>query len=178
MQIAPILIGYFPKKRLRTPEWLSGTAADEVCSVSECLAPGPPDWIEHWIHNDWGYFNSAADARSVIPDGDSEYQLLGLALLPLKFENGDSSAMEMGAPPVEPLPDSFTPLGFDVVSKSASFSFECSPLSCNLMAQQIPVNRYCLLDELEQAMQAATRFSIEQPEPGAYYVIQVHRLDR
>ncbi len=174
--MTPTLIGYFPKKRLPTPEWLSGTAAEEVCSISECLAPGPPGWIEHWIHNDWGYFNSVADALSVMPGDNSEYQILALALLPRRFENGNSSAMEVRVPQVEALPDSFVPLGFDVASKSVSFSFECSPLSCNLMAEEIQVNRYCLLDEMEQALQAASRFSLEQPEPGDYYVIQVHRL--
>ncbi len=176
MQVTPTLIGYFPKKRLPTPERLSGTAAEEVCSISECLAPGPPDWIEHWIHNDWGYFNSVADALSVVPGDGSEYQILALALLPQRFVNGDSAAMEIQAPQVEALPDSFVPLGFDVASKSESVTFECSPLSCNLMAAEIQVNRYCLLDDLEQALQAASRFSLEQPEPGAYYVIQVHML--
>jgi hypothetical protein len=51
--------------------------------------------------------------------------------------------------------------------------FECSPLSCNAMATEMDTNEYCLFDSLEAAVAGAARFSIEQPEPGDYYVIEV-----
>jgi hypothetical protein len=35
------------------------------------------------------------------------------------------------------------------------------------------VNARCLLDDLTMAVAAAEQFSIEQPEPGAYYVAEV-----
>ena len=34
-------------------------------------------------------------------------------------------------------------------------------------------NGYCLFDSLEAAIAGAMRFSIEQPEPGDYYVVEV-----
>ncbi len=55
----------------------------------------------------------------------------------------------------------------------SSAGFECSPLSCNGMAGEIPVNRYCLLDNVEQALRVAARFDEEQPEPGDYFVVEV-----
>jgi hypothetical protein len=77
---------------------------------------------------------------------------------------------------VEPLPPSFISIGFDAVSKSTSDFFECSPLSCNHMAAHIAgVNRYCLMDTLNEAVMLAERFSIEEPERGPYYVIEVLR---
>ncbi len=51
--------------------------------------------------------------------------------------------------------------------------FECSPFSCNSMAGEMRANEYCLFDSLEAAIAGATRFSIEQPEPGDYYVVEV-----
>jgi hypothetical protein len=54
-----------------------------------------------------------------------------------------------------------------------SLGFGCSPLSCNGMAESLPVNDFCLIDDLETALAAARRFGIEQPEPGPYLVIEV-----
>ena len=69
----------------------------------------------------------------------------------------------------------FRSLGYDAVHKYLDdiLGFECSPLSCNSLAQEWPVNRYCLLDDLTTAIEAARRFSIEKPEPGMYYVAEV-----
>jgi hypothetical protein len=43
------------------------------------------------------------------------------------------------------------------------------------MAAEVPVNQYCLIDTLEEAIAAAVRFSKEEPEPGPYYVVEVLR---
>ena len=24
---------------------------EEICSVSECFAKSPPDWVDKWVHN-------------------------------------------------------------------------------------------------------------------------------
>jgi hypothetical protein len=74
-----------------------------------------------------------------------------------------------------PIPASFRSIGFDAVSKymDSVLGFECSPLSCNALAPEWPVNRHCLLESLEVAVQAAERFSVDQPEPGMYYVAEV-----
>jgi hypothetical protein len=37
------------------------------------------------------------------------------------------------------------------------------------------VNRYCLMGTVNEAVMLAERFSIEEPEPGPYYVIEVLR---
>ena len=46
-------------------------------------------------------------------------------------------------------------------------------LSCNGMAESIPVNEFRLLDDLQAALAAAQRFGVEQPEPGPYVVVEV-----
>lgn len=173
----PVLIGYFPKRRTPAPEELRAVGAEEICSVTECLAPGPEGWIEAWLHNAHSCFSSPADARRVADDAPGDYQLFAYRLLPLRFRKGQTESMEVSTPGIAPLPPDFQSLGFDVVSKSLSngLGFECSPLSCNLMALQVAVNRHCLVDELETARELARRFSVEEPEPGPYYVIEVLR---
>ncbi len=168
-----ILAGYFPKDT-RVPEGWTGPAhVTGICSVSDCVASSPPDWIEHWLHNDWGLFNSPADAQSVVPPGSSQYALFAYRLLPLRFVDGRSERLAIPELTVVPPGPDFLPLGFDAVSRLYSAFFECSPLSCNGLADEVEVNRFCLVDGLERAAALAERFSREQPEPGAYYVLEV-----
>ena len=57
-----------------------------------------------------------------------------------------------------------------------NLGFGCSPLSCNGMAERVPVNSYCLVDGVNDAVAGAKQFAREQPEPGPYVVIEVlHR---
>jgi hypothetical protein len=88
-------------------------------------------------------------------------------------------ALPEGVAP-EPLPSQFVSLGFDAYSKSMESILgpECSPLSCNSMASEFQVNRHCLLVTFDEACAAAARFSIEQPEPGDYYVAEVLEKQR
>jgi hypothetical protein len=58
----PTHIGYFPKHVLTRPDWLKAAGVLEVCSVSECVSPGPDDWISHWAHNDLWLYNDEATA--------------------------------------------------------------------------------------------------------------------
>ena len=53
--------------------------------------------------------------------------------------------------------------------------FGHSPLSCNLLAREVRVNGYCLVDGREEALRLAARFNKKQPEPGAYFAAMVAR---
>ena len=52
-------------------------------------------------------------------------------------------------------------------------SFFCSPLSCNGMAEEYPVNRYCLVDDPDTALAMARDFATGNCEPGPYCVVEV-----
>src|SRR5688572_11170343 len=75
----------------------------------------------------------------------------------------------------QPIPDFFRRLGFDCVNRSTHtvLGFECSPLSCNSMADEILTNEFCLFPTFEAGLSGAERFSREQPEPGDYFLIEV-----
>lgn len=169
--------GYFAKQVAPRPEWLQAPSVREICSVSHCISPAPGDWIHRWLHNDLGWFNRAADALAVVPrDQAGTYRLFAYRIFPALFRDGHRQAIAVppGIHP-DPIPSTFTSLGFDSISKSMEsvLGFECSPLSCNSMAAEIVTNEYCLFRSLEEAISGATRFSIEQPEPGDYYIVEV-----
>jgi hypothetical protein len=131
--------------------------------------------MDYWIHNDWGFFNSPADARSVVPSGRDEFSIFAYQLLPVRFDQGESQPFTITDLPVEPLAPDFVSLGLDIVSRSDAAYFECSPLSCNGMANQVEVNRFCLVDSIDEAIALAARFSRREAEPGPYYVLKVWR---
>ena len=169
--------GYFAKRVAAKPEWLNAGAVHEICSASHCISSAPDDWIDRWLHNEFGWFNRASDALAVVPpDQKAEFRTFAYRIFPHLFRGGQRHEMEI--PPdvhPDPIPTSFTSLGFDSINKfmPSVLGFECSPLSCNSMASEMGANAYCLFDSLEAAIAGATRFSIEQPEPGDYYVVEV-----
>jgi hypothetical protein len=172
-----ILGGYFPKLIVPRPEWLPDPRASEICSVSNCVSDGPDDWIHRWLHNWLGWFNTLADAWSVVPPEEvKRYRMFAYRLAPSYYRRGAAEPLvvpEDVRP--EPLPAGFDCLGFDAYSKSMDSILgpECSPLSCNGLAPEFQTNTHCLLHTLDEACMAASRFSIEQPEPGDYYVAEV-----
>lgn len=155
--------------------------------MSTCVAPAPPDWIDRWLHNDWGFCDSVAAALSLVPPASTDYDLCAFAVYHWCYRAGHAEAVDprvafgvyTDRPPApEQLPSGFVSLGFDAVSNTGSASFECSPITCNYMAERLPVNRHGLLDTVVQAVGAASQFSVEEPEPGVYYVVEVLRPER
>ena len=122
-----------------------------------------------------------------VPDPNlSKFCLFCYRLLPIRFGvTGQPTTVtvddlfpgSLPELPEEPDLSSYQCLGYDIVEshplKTTILGFGCSPLSCNGMAEEIAVNRYCLLDDLDNACAVATRFGVEQPEPGPYVVIEV-----
>ena len=170
------LIGYFPKTSPIPPAWLHPSHVREICSVSHCVALPPPDWIEHWRHNDFFFFNTIADAESIVPPGAVGYHIFAYRLLLITFSEGRQTPIPAPILPLEPLPSSFVSLGFDAVSKYCTPYFECSPLSCNGALAKYAVNEYCLFASPEEAVVAATLWSAKDVmEPGDYFVLEVLR---
>jgi hypothetical protein len=168
------LVGYFAKGRAVPVEPGFPAQVTEICSVSGCISAPPAGWIDRWLHNDLGFYNQPSEARAAWPEQAAALSLFAYRLLPRRFVGGRTELVEEDRFPVEPLAQNFVSLGFDVVSRSISSFFECSPLSCNGLAAEVPVNRYCL-ETLEESAALAERCSREEPEPGPYYVLEVLR---
>ena len=163
------------------------SGVEVVCSVSDCLAEPPPGWIDRWDFNRARCYDSVAAALETIPPAEEDKYVCFAYWLVRAKVNGNGTPESVD--PHEVFVDGLSPLpaqpgtdlecerlGYDVVSVGSTEGFECSPLSCNGMAGQISVNRYCLLDDVEHALRVARRFDEEQPEPGDYYVVEVGRV--
>lgn len=185
----PTLIGYFAKLTTKRPDWLKAPQVNEICSASTCISRADWDWINEWKHNEIWLYDSPELALGVVPaETLNVCDLYAYRLYPVRFIKGSRKPFIF--PEVKPvaLNGSFEQLGFDLfsrtfesVSECAPF-FECSPLSCNNLAAEVPTNRYCLLDTAEEAFALAPR--METPgetlrgEPGPYHVVEVWRQRR
>jgi hypothetical protein len=191
----PVFLGFIAKKiHPVKPEAWGG--AEEVCSVSRCIAPYPDGWDDNPF--DPPEFNrayclaTADDARKRIRNADVESsRIYAIQLIPAIFTNESPTPSiypveelfaqhgDLPELPAEPDWDAFERLGFDVTvfgpPDSPTWGWSCSPLSCNGMHQAHRVNRYCLIDEPEDAVKAAQSFAETEPEPGPYVIVEVFR---
>jgi len=168
--------GYFPKRKTLLPEGYDLPGVVDIASVSECIAKGPEDWIKSWTFNALGFFDDVAIAESLVPESDrSKFDVYAYEFLDERFVEGLAEPWAAPPLPCGPPGSGFELLGFDVVSKSITDFFECSPLSCNGAAKTFSANPHCLFDALDDAIAAAREFSKGSWEPGPYYVARVLR---
>lgn len=187
----PILLGYRPRRPWVPPASFTVKGVN-VASVSDCLVelilPSEPDWnhMNTALHYDTA--REAIDAANRF--GASDFEVHATRLWPILFEGKKAAPLglllrhfdERASHPVDE--QGLESLGFDVVSVSTAgitgpsnrcdyLPFDCSPLSCNGMGAEIPVNQWCLLPTIETAISAAIRFAREEPEPGPYVLVEV-----
>jgi hypothetical protein len=178
-----VFLGFCAKRSLTAP--FAGRAR-EIASVSECLSKRASGWVKQWDFNRATCWNTEAQAWSLVPDeSKSEFRIFAYRALPLLFgKTGIATPVsldelfpkEQPDLPPEPARCTYSRIGYDIVERNPAMGFlgfGCSPLSCNGMAENLPVNDFCLINDLETALAAAGRFGIEQPEPGPYLVIEV-----
>ena len=178
-----MFLGFCAKRWLTAP--LAGRNR-EVASVSECLSKRASEWVKQWDFNRATCWNTEAQAWSLVPDeSKGAFRVFAYRALLLLFgETGIAAPVtvdelfpkELPDLPPEPALFHYSRIGYDIVERNptmGSLGFGCSPLSCNGIAESLPVNNFCLLDDLETALAAARRFGTEQPEPGPYIVIEV-----
>ena len=134
-----ILLGYFPKRFTPIPEGMNAPSAIEIASVSECIASGPPDWVDLWTHNHAFFYDSPEIAWKSVPiDDAASYCMYGYKLASEPFGHSHVAPIDTAVTPVD-IPTSFRRIGYGVVSRDYATSFECSPLSCNEMAGEYVV---------------------------------------
>lgn len=115
-------------------------------------------------------------AWSVVPDAArADFHVYGYRLFPVQFDEEHRTPFAIPTVDATPLPASFERLGLDIVSRSCGTSYECSPLSCNHMAEHVAANRYCLVGDVDVAFRLAAGFEASGCEPGPYHVLEVWR---
>jgi hypothetical protein len=176
----PVLIGYFPKKTMGRNEWFRNSRVEEVCSVSNCMSEAPEDRINQWKHNAWSLYDTEDIAWGIIRDEPARYDMYAFKLFPFMFDGGAGLAVSV-EPTATPQLVDYDFLGYDPVSREAdTIEFGHSALSCNKGFEEYPVNRFCLLDDLEDSWRITAEIAKAAKEkgswePGPYYLCEVYR---
>ena len=177
-----IPLGYMAKRIVPHVEWVTEPHIEAVLSVSMCMQkPFWDDFISAWRHNEHWFFDSPATIIELARE--QNISLAGLRWFYYeaheaayndeagwwcKWEpNGHTSGGVVMAQTGGEL------RGFDVVAYDTGTQPGCSPLSCNNLAAEIPVSRFCLFDTLEAARAAVDAGRFLNSEPGPYHIIAV-----
>ena len=180
--IEMISVGYMALRVQARPDWLRASHVVDVYSVCGCcISKHFAKWINFWRHNGWWWF----DSPEIIRDVSREHgiDLAGTTLFfyeayELEFDENDRTWL-----PYKPeatfktnvaVPVEKTFVGYDVVTFSCRNSAECSPLSCNRMAEEIRTNEHCLLESFEDAKRYLEAGMFDKTEPGPFRIYNVN----
>ncbi len=182
MEQTMIELGYMAKLIENCPQWLGVSHVRDIYSVANCVSHDFCDYIGSWEHNGFGFFNSPSEIRSVA--AEQKIELADAALVYYRGYDRQFDAAEggwrsyAGEKPGSVMPPSAAQLlGHDIVTYSMQNAPECSPLSCNGLAKEVPVNEYCLIDSLDDAIDQLERGVFNHSEPGPFRIIAVHAVE-
>jgi hypothetical protein len=176
--------GYMAKKVESRPDWLKSDGLRDLYSVSGCVSKYFCDYIPHWKHNGFWLFDTPVEIMFVAAAeslNTSDQTIFYYEVYENQFDDdrkvwqpfqADESFKTQVRPPTAKKLE-----GFDVVTFSVQTSPECSPLSCNSLAESIPVNAHCLLPSLEEAIRLVESGAFDKSEPGPFRIFAVYSCD-
>lgn len=182
---AMIPAGYMLKNVRARPSWIKADNVIDIFSVSPCISKDFADYIDYWRHNGFWLFNSPSVIEEIVVQEGINPADLRLFYYEVYEQQLDDDAMRWSSFDPEP---SFTTNvekpanahleGFDVVSFSSGTSQECSPLSCNALAEELSVNAHCLFETFEEAKDALEAGKFNNSEPGPFRIFSVYSVWR
>jgi hypothetical protein len=175
-------VGYMAKHIIERPEWIKITQVKDSYSVSNCGSQNFAEYyVSFWKHNGYWFFNSPKDITDLSKAESISLNNTKLFYYEMYEKEFDGVAWktviptEMFKTNVE-IPNFKKLEGYDIVTFSMGNSAECSPLSCNSMADSIKVNSHCLLESFEEAMTIIESPILENCEPGPMRILAVYSL--
>ncbi len=183
--MAMIPAGYLYKHVAAPANYQMPSHMRDLYSVSGCLAQAFTGYIPEWKHNGAWLFDEPGIMEGIATDRGLD---LGRTTL-FYYEVCDRAFDEKAGawlpvvfdPRVAPMrvvaPEAKTLQGFDVVTFSNGTSPECSPLSCNSLCEDLPVNAHCLMATFEAAEAALTARAFDNSEPGPFRIFAVYTVD-
>lgn len=139
------------------------------------------DYIQYGKHNVYWLFDSPEAIRQLSSEELISLEGTKLFYYEVHDEEFDGSTCTCfsGDPAVTTnvmQPKDKTLYGFDVVTFYARNSPECSPLSCNSMAKEIPTNKHCLFPTFDEAYRMLTDGVFKDAEPGPYRIFALYSV--
>ena len=165
------------------PDWLKAPNVVDIFSVSACNSESfLNDYIPLWKHNGYWLFDSPEIIRAIAQENSIDLQgtkLFYYAAYELEFtgEIWRSFYPETSIPVNIIQPAQKKQEGFDVVTFSVGRSPECSPLSCNGLAEELPTNSHCLFETFDEAETNLSAGKFVECECGPYRIIAVYSVD-
>jgi hypothetical protein len=177
-----IRAGYMAKRVSLKPDWLKAAQVVDIYSVSSCISKDFADYIKYWKHNGYWLFDSPEIIQSVARENSIGLEgttLFYYEVHELEFDGECWNTFEAESSfPLNVTPPSRMQLaGFDVVTFSVRTSPECSPLSCNMVANEVDTNEHCLLTSFEKAQGAINDGVFRNSEAGPYRIFAVYSVD-
>ncbi|HWA47508.1 MAG TPA: hypothetical protein VG742_04500 [Dongiaceae bacterium] len=177
--------GYMFKHIAARPDWLKVDSVTDIWSVSNCTSMSFTNYIKFWTHNGHWMFDSP-EKMEVIAKREG-IDLSGATLCYYEVHEYEFDEDRKSWSPIEPersfttevvRPRRSTLVGYDVVTFSVHTAPECSPLSCNYVAAQLPVNSHCLLGTFDEAKAALEAGLFDNSEPGPFRIFAVYTVER
>jgi hypothetical protein len=173
---------YMAKRISKRPDWIKAPHVAEIYSVSGCISENFADYVPYWKHNGYWLFDSPEVIESVAKEDSIQLDRTSLFYyeaneLEFDGERWDPWAPEASVPTNVVAASSKRLEGFDVVTFWAKSSPECSPLSCNSMAEQVHTNAHCLFDSVVEAERNLNDGVFKDAERGPYRIFSVYSVD-
>ena len=177
-----IPVGYLAKRILNSPGGFENTQIADIYSVSSCISKNFADYINFWKHNGYWFFNSPKIIQQIAEEQSidlTETKLFYYEVYNLEFD--EDEGWKFFEPDASFSTVIENPLlknleGFDIVTFSCANSAECSPLSCNWLANTIPVNKHCLLSTFDNACHVLENGEFRNSEPGPFRIIAIYSV--
>jgi hypothetical protein len=177
-----IPVGYMAKRRRQKPDWLKAPRVVDIYSVSSCVSEDFADYSEYWVHNGYWFIDSPEIIKSLSEKTSAKLEDTSLFYYEMFESEFDGANWKLYTPkawfPTKVvLPARKKLEGFDVVTFSTGTSPECSPLSCNSMADELHTNTHCLFDSFHEAETNINNGSFSECEVGPYRIFSVYSVD-
>jgi hypothetical protein len=178
-----IPVGYMAKKIVKRPDWLSSESVIDICSVSNCVSNNFANYFPFWKHNGYWFFDTAHAIEQLARENGID--LSGVKFFFYEVHERQYDEEKKSWNDIQPEPSFLTKVrppterkleGYDVVSFWSGMAAECSPLSCNSVAQDVPVNTHCLLQNFAEAKSHLESGRFDDTEPGPFRIFAVYSL--
>jgi hypothetical protein len=174
--------GYLAKRVYIKPDWLQAPQVNDIYSLSGCVSKVFADYVEYWKHNGFWLFDSPEVVETLAQENSIDLTGTMLFYYEAYEKEFDGDTWQPYQPDSSFKTSVVVPLdqqleGFDVVTFSCRNRPECSPLSCNNLAQKLPTNRHCLFQSFEEAEANVTNGVFNDSEPGPYRIFSVYSVN-
>ena len=174
--------GYLAKRVARKPEFLKAPDVVDIFSVSNCVSADFAEYIQYWEHNSHWLFDSPEIIRRIAAKHSialEDTSLFYYEVFELEYHERSWLPAAVGSSPLAhvSLPEHKRLEGFDVVTFFARNAPECSPLSCNSMAEEVATNSHCLFATFDEAQSSLNAGIFDDSEPGPYRIFAVYSVD-